>query len=43
MQWYPEVSGANPNAIKSFVGNKIDLRSSGEEVQNALKNAFIGK
>jgi hypothetical protein len=40
------VSEANPTAIKSFVGNKIDLRSSAEGVVGVVgdhKNGPVAK
>lgn len=42
MQWFPEVTTANPTAIKSFVGNKIDLRSSAEGIQGLAGEGKFG-
>ena len=44
MQWYQEVSQANPKALKFFVGTKIDERSkttTGKVVSTNEGNAKI--
>lgn len=46
MQWFPEVDLANPTAIKTFVGNKIDLRGSVEGlegIEGAGKSGAVSK
>lgn len=43
MQWYPEVDLANPTAIKTFVGNKIDLRVSVEGLEGVVNSGAVSK
>lgn len=43
MQWYPEIENVVPEAVKIFVGNKIDLREEYTKKATDPKSAPITK